>query len=141
MRSWPRFRQLLGASRRCSGWLLRRWRRSLQVRVAATTALVSAVVVLVIGVVLLGQISGGLLDAKRKAALAEANDGLRTVASQLAVATDADPDAMSNTLQQLVSTLSAKGSNACGSMSSACGGEGPNGPRPASTSANRETMK
>jgi len=73
---------------------------------------VSAVVVLVIGVVLLGQISGGLLDAKRKAALAEANDGLRKVASQLSVATDADPDAMSNTLHQLVTTLSAKGSNA-----------------------------
>ena len=74
-------RRLLGIPRRCSGWMLCRWRRSLQLRVAATTALVSAVVVLIIGVVLLGQISGGLLDAKRKAALAEANGGLRSASN------------------------------------------------------------
>jgi two-component system, OmpR family, sensor histidine kinase MtrB len=106
------FRRLLGIPRRCSRWLLRRWRRSLQLRVAATTALVSAVVVLIIGIVLLGQISGGLLDAKRKAALAEANGGLRSVASSLDVVTDTDPVALRNSLKQIAASLSSKGSNA-----------------------------
>ncbi|HEX3814873.1 MAG TPA: MtrAB system histidine kinase MtrB [Mycobacteriales bacterium] len=108
----PPSRRLLGIPGRCSQWLLHRWRRSLQLRVATTTALVSAVVVLIIGVVLLGQISGGLLDAKRKAALAEANNGLRVATSELSVVTDASADSMHNSLRQIVTTLSAKGSNA-----------------------------
>lgn len=105
-------RSLYGPPRRLGRWLLGHWRRSLQVRVAATTALVSAVVVLAVGVVLLGQISGGLLDTKRRAALAEANDGLRVAAKELSVASDTDPGSVANTLSQLVATLSAKGSNA-----------------------------
>ncbi len=108
----PLLRRLLGFPNRCSHWVLYRWRRSLQLRVATTTALVSAIVVLVIGVVLLGQISGGLLDAKRKAALAEANNGLRVATAELSVVTDTGSDGMRNSLTQLVTTLSAKGSNA-----------------------------
>jgi two-component system sensor histidine kinase MtrB len=88
------------------------WRRSLLLRVAATTAAVSGVVVVIIGVVLLGQISGGLLDAKRHAALAEADEGLRTATDQLAVLGGQDNDSIRNSLRQLVATLSAKGSNA-----------------------------
>ncbi|HVX47682.1 MAG TPA: hypothetical protein VHC49_27585, partial [Mycobacteriales bacterium] len=98
--------------RRGLGWFVRHWRQSLQIRVATSTAFVSGVVVLAVGVVLLGQISAGLLDTKRRAALAEADNGLRTAASELAVASDASPDLVRNTLLQLVGTLSAKGSNA-----------------------------
>jgi two-component system sensor histidine kinase MtrB len=108
----PLPRRLLRPPRRGSQWLLHRWRRSLQLRVAATTALVSTVVVLIIGVVLLGQISGGLLDAKRRAALAEANNGLRVATTELSVVTDTGGDGLHSSLRQLVTALSAKGSNA-----------------------------
>jgi two-component system, OmpR family, sensor histidine kinase MtrB len=95
-----------------AAWLLSRWRHSLQVRVAATTALVSGIVVLIIGIVLLGQISAGLLDAKRHAALAEADDGLRVSTAQLSVITASGADTVRNALSNLVANLSGKGSNA-----------------------------
>ena len=46
----------------------RLWRRSLQLRVVATTLLMSLGVVLLLGFVLIGQVRNGLLDAKEKAA-------------------------------------------------------------------------
>jgi two-component system sensor histidine kinase MtrB len=47
------------------------WRRSLQLRVATTTALVTAVVVLLIGLFLVAQIGGGVLKAKRDNSIAQ----------------------------------------------------------------------
>ncbi len=49
------------------------WRRSLQLRVATTTALVTGVVVLLIGLFLVAQIGGGVLKAKRDNSVAQAN--------------------------------------------------------------------
>jgi two-component system, OmpR family, sensor histidine kinase MtrB len=58
------------------GRLRRRWHRSLQLRVVATTLVISAVVVAVLGFFLVQQIAGGLLANERTAALTQTSDGL-----------------------------------------------------------------
>jgi two-component system sensor histidine kinase MtrB len=58
------------------GRLRRRWHRSLQLRVVATTMVISALVVAVIGFFLVQQITSGLLANERKAALTQASSGL-----------------------------------------------------------------
>ncbi len=59
-----------------------RWRRSLQLRVVATTLLLSAAVVAVLGFFLMQQITTGLLRNKQVAAQAEVSDGLEAAKSQ-----------------------------------------------------------
>src|SRR5579875_2997189 len=54
------------------------WGRSLQFRVGATTLVVTGLVVLLIGVFLVGQLSGGVLRAKRDGAVNQARVGLKT---------------------------------------------------------------
>ncbi|MCQ4084920.1 MtrAB system histidine kinase MtrB [Streptomyces sp. RB6PN25] len=53
----------------------RLWRRNLQVRVVATTLLMSVGVVLLLGFVVVGQVRGGLLEAKNNAAESQARGG------------------------------------------------------------------
>ncbi|MGI8665892.1 MAG: MtrAB system histidine kinase MtrB [Jatrophihabitans sp.] len=57
-------------------WLSASWRRSLQFRVAASTTLVTGVVVLLIGLFLIAQIGGGVLQAKRNSSISQASLGL-----------------------------------------------------------------
>jgi two-component system, OmpR family, sensor histidine kinase MtrB len=71
-------------------WVLERWRRSLQLRVAATTVLLSGLVVLVVGILSVGAISAGILDGKRKAAQAEVANGVGVAQRQLAAAAPQD---------------------------------------------------
>src|SRR3954452_11584793 len=52
------------------------WRRSLQLRVGATTVVVAGIVTLVIGVFLVDKVAGGVLRAKRDAAVDQARVGL-----------------------------------------------------------------
>jgi two-component system sensor histidine kinase MtrB len=52
------------------------WQHSLQLRVATTTLLVTGVVVLVIGIFIIDQVAGGVLRAKRDAAIRQADIGL-----------------------------------------------------------------
>ena len=54
---------------------LRLWRRNIQLRVVATTLLMSLGVVLLLGFVVIGQVRNGLLDAKEKAAQSQAAGG------------------------------------------------------------------
>ncbi|MGE5288555.1 MAG: MtrAB system histidine kinase MtrB [Micromonosporaceae bacterium] len=68
--------------RRLTGRFIIRWRRSLQLRVVATTLLLSAAVVAVLGFFLMQQISDGLLRNKQISAQAEVSDGLASVANQ-----------------------------------------------------------
>jgi two-component system sensor histidine kinase MtrB len=63
---------------RLLGWPVRRWRRSLRVRVVVATLALSAVVVTVLGVVLSDQVGRSLVDAQRRQALAEVDSGLAT---------------------------------------------------------------
>ena len=89
-----------------------RWRRSVQLRVSAATVVITGVVLLVIGLLLIDQIASGILDAKRRAAIAQASVGLETARQQL---TDVTPGEISLVVQAVDNTssaLSATGTNA-----------------------------
>ena len=60
------------------------WRRSLQLRVVVSTFALSAVVLLVLGLVLQAQITNGLLEAQTKAALDQTRNSQRIVENELA---------------------------------------------------------
>ena len=59
---------MISALRSFAGRILHGWRGSLQIRVAATTLVLSAIVSVLLGVVLLQQIRNGLVDGKTRAA-------------------------------------------------------------------------
>jgi two-component system sensor histidine kinase MtrB len=63
------------SGRRAVGWLRHRWRRSLQLRVVATTILLGLAVVAVVGVLLLNRIQNGLVEERLNAARGEAQHG------------------------------------------------------------------
>ncbi|MFC5722674.1 MtrAB system histidine kinase MtrB [Streptomyces gamaensis] len=56
---------------------MRLWRRNIQLRVVAGTLLMSVAVLLVLGVVVVGQVRNGLLEAKRHAAQSQAEGGFK----------------------------------------------------------------
>ena len=58
------------------GRLRGRWHRSLQLRVVATTLVISALMVAVLGFFLVQQIAGGLLANERRSALTQTSGGL-----------------------------------------------------------------
>ncbi|MFF9670088.1 MtrAB system histidine kinase MtrB [Streptomyces eurythermus] len=55
--------------------VMRLWRRNIQLRVVATTLVMSLGVVLLLGFVVIGQVRNGLLDAKVKASQSQATGG------------------------------------------------------------------
>ncbi len=63
--------------------LVATWRRSLQLRVGTTTVVVTGLVVLGVGLFLVDKVAGGLLNAKRAAAISQARTGLTTATSVL----------------------------------------------------------
>ncbi|MEV6834096.1 MtrAB system histidine kinase MtrB [Streptomyces sp. NPDC051133] len=63
--------------------VMRLWRRNIQLRVVATTLVMSLGVVLLLGFVVIGQVRNGLLDAKVKASQSQATGGF-AVAKQRA---------------------------------------------------------
>ncbi|MER8005838.1 MtrAB system histidine kinase MtrB [Streptomyces sp. NPDC094149] len=63
--------------------VMRLWRRNIQLKVVATTLLMSLGVVLLLGFVVIGQVRNGLLDAKVKASQSQATGGF-AVAKQTA---------------------------------------------------------
>ena len=71
------------------------WRRSLQLRVGATTVVITGAVVVVIGIFLVDKVSGGILHAKRDAAIDQAKASLSSARSTL-LELDADPTATSS---------------------------------------------
>ena len=93
-------------------WCADHWQTSVQLRVAATTALVSGVVLVVAGLILVGTITAGLLDAKRKAALAEVKNGLRSAQGSLSVVTVDDQQGLHRALNALLIDLTDRGTNA-----------------------------
>ncbi|HYT09185.1 MAG TPA: MtrAB system histidine kinase MtrB, partial [Mycobacteriales bacterium] len=88
------------------------WRRSLQLRVAATTVLISGLVVLVVGVLSVGTITAGLLDAKRQAAHAETMNGVRIAQQQLAAAPRQDSSSIVRTLSAVQQAVASRGTAA-----------------------------
>lgn len=71
---------------------VRLWRRNLQVRVVAGTLLMSLGVVLLLGLVVIGQVRNGLLDAKERAAQSQAAGGF-SAAQDKAATTPSAPGA------------------------------------------------
>ncbi|MFG2295245.1 MtrAB system histidine kinase MtrB [Streptomyces sp. NPDC048603] len=71
----PALRLLMRLVRRPLLPAVRLWRRNIQLRVVAATLLMSLVVVLLLGFVVIGQVSNGLLDAKQEAAQSQAAGG------------------------------------------------------------------
>jgi len=97
---------------RAGGWVLRRWRRSMQLRVVLTTLLASAIVVALLGVVLLHQITDGLLAAKRQAAIGETNSGLEYARSQLSAVSGQHDPQLQQTVLNVARTLQSRGGSA-----------------------------
>jgi two-component system sensor histidine kinase MtrB len=88
--------QAAGTSiRRAAEQVADSWRRSLQLRVGATTVVITGVVVVVIGIFLVDKVAGGILHAKRDAAIDQAKATLPGARSTL-VNLDADPTATSS---------------------------------------------
>lgn len=71
----PVLRSLVRWARRPLQPAVRLWRRNIQLRVVATTLLMSLGVVLLLGIVVIGQVKNGLLDAKRQTAQSQAVGG------------------------------------------------------------------
>ncbi len=84
---------------------LHRWRGSLQLRVASTTLVLSALAGVLLGVVLLHQIRDGLLDAKTRASLAQLDFGLQHAASQFDAMDRSKPNAVSATASNVIGDL------------------------------------
>lgn len=88
------------------------WRRSLQLRIGATTVLVTGLVVLVIGVFLVDKVSDGVLNAKQDAAVKQAQIGLQSARDVFA-----DVDAgvradVADARTQISTNLTARGTSA-----------------------------
>ncbi|MFE8946182.1 MtrAB system histidine kinase MtrB [Streptomyces sp. NPDC007856] len=79
----PVIRLLLRWVRRPLLPVMRLWRRNIQLRVVATTLVMSLGVVLLLGFVVIGQVRNGLLDAKVRASQSQATGGF-AVAKQKA---------------------------------------------------------
>ncbi|MEW2618609.1 MtrAB system histidine kinase MtrB [Streptomyces sp. NPDC048106] len=79
----PVLRLLLRWVRRPLLPVMRLWRRNIQLRVVATTLVMSLGVVLLLGFVVIGQVRNGLLDAKVRASQSQATGGF-AVAKQRA---------------------------------------------------------
>jgi len=99
--------------------LLALYRRSIQLRVVATTLVLSFVVVLVLGVVVVAQVRNGLLDTKKHAAQGQARGGFQieqekineAINLQAKTGANADPsrDEISTWLTKQVSDLASGG--------------------------------
>jgi two-component system sensor histidine kinase MtrB len=88
------------------------WRRSLQFRVAATTVVVTGLIVLLIGLFLIDQISTGILKAKRNAAVAQANAGLAPARRAFNGVAPGDLAGVRQAVDQLTTELTSTGNNA-----------------------------
>ncbi|HWG61544.1 MAG TPA: MtrAB system histidine kinase MtrB [Streptosporangiaceae bacterium] len=73
-------------TRRLAGHLRRRWHRSLQLRVAATTLVISLVVVAAVGFFLVQQVASGLLSTARTAGNTQISRGLATARADAGIA-------------------------------------------------------
>jgi two-component system, OmpR family, sensor histidine kinase MtrB len=87
-----------------------RWRRSLRMRVLATTVLASAVVVGLFASLLVGQVGRGLIAAKTRSALVEASTGVQAARGEVEGAGATGQAASVALLEDLVQRLSDRGS-------------------------------
>jgi two-component system sensor histidine kinase MtrB len=86
-----------------------RWRSSLYLRVVATTLALSMLVVVVLGQILIGRITSGLLDAKQRASLVEAQAGVNQARALVAASGEDDAATAAGVLAQVLVLLSQGG--------------------------------
>jgi two-component system sensor histidine kinase MtrB len=113
VKAWKtRIRRGLGKLRRLARRVTRRtyarWRRSIQLRVVATTMVISVVVVAVLGVFLMQQITTALLDAKERAAAQQLEEGLSIAQRDLAAINTGEPDDVQAKLDDLSKSLASR---------------------------------
>ncbi|MDT4935844.1 MAG: two-component system, OmpR family, sensor histidine kinase MtrB [Pseudonocardiales bacterium] len=108
-RDWARALQkrLLAQFRTTARAVAHTWRHSLQVRVGTTTVLVTGVVVVIIGILLVDQVTGGILRAKKQAAVSQAKIGLATATEVLADVDAGVRGDVTAAQQQITSSLTA----------------------------------
>ena len=90
------------------GMVRTRWRSSLYLRVVATTLALSILVVVVLGQVLMSRITSGLLDAKQRASLVEAQAGFNQ-AQALITAAGEDNSEQRQSLEPVAVQLAGRG--------------------------------
>jgi two-component system sensor histidine kinase MtrB len=98
--------------RELTGWLRSSWLDSLQLRVAASTVVVTGLVVLIIGIVLVNEISAGVLRARRTSAIAQAAVGLSALRTQMAGIDAGDISGITTTINDATTSLTPGGNNA-----------------------------
>ena len=90
-------------------WALRIWRRSLLLRVTATTLVLSTIVMAALGFSLLSRVTSGLLDAKDRASVGEAAAGLVEAQRVMDAAdTGATTPSAARLVDSVVTTLAAR---------------------------------
>ncbi|MER7721397.1 MtrAB system histidine kinase MtrB [Streptomyces flaveolus] len=121
--------------------VMRLWRRNIQLKVVATTLLMSLGVVLLLGFVVIGQVRNGLLDAKVKASQSQATGGF-AVAKQKAEETESTtgdegtpvdgrpPQNVIQWMSDLVKSLSSGGQGAFDVVTLPMGGDSGSGRGP-----------
>jgi two-component system sensor histidine kinase MtrB len=107
--SWQAAR---GMARRTGRTVARAWSGSLQLRVAVTTLVVSGAVVLVVGLFLIDQIRGGVLRAKRGAAIAQVDTAVASASVTLSGTSFADVQGTANAVSNVKSELALNGNDA-----------------------------
>jgi two-component system, OmpR family, sensor histidine kinase MtrB len=93
-------------------WFADRWRRSLQLRVAATTVVLSGLVVLIVGILSVSAITAGVLDGKRKAARLEVVNGVKVAQQQLAAAAPNDRQSVPRASVAVLRSVADRGTSA-----------------------------
>src|SRR3954466_3739710 len=81
------------------------WRRSIQARVVTSTIVLSTLVIGLTGWALLRDVANGLAESRRVAAISEARSGFDYAQTQLDAAVETEPATQSQTLTQMVDSL------------------------------------
>ena len=89
-----------------------RWRRSLQLRVATTTVLITGIVVFVVGMLSVGTITAGLLEAKRTATRAETANGVHIAQGEIEADPREDGQSLGRTLYGVQQAIARRGTAA-----------------------------
>ncbi|MCW2698182.1 MAG: mtrB, partial [Modestobacter sp.] len=96
-------------ARRLVRGALHAWRASLQLRIGAITALVAAVVVVIVGLVLFRQISDQLLSVKRQAAVDQSLAGVLYAQTEVSGIATSDAASVRSALDRAVQGLRSRG--------------------------------
>lgn len=91
------------------GQLRGRWRSSLYLRVVATTLALSLLVVVVLGQILISRIASGLLDAKQRSSLIEAQAGANEAQALVTASDEGDTGSDPRVLDQIFVSLARGG--------------------------------